>query len=163
MDSIQRFIDAQQGLDGYISFHQAYQELNSGRKLSHWIWYIFPQLKQLGFSSIAQHFGILNFKEACEYLQNTALFQNYDAITQILEQQFKRNVPILTLMHGDTDAKKLASSLTLFREAAFFLWHQNKTSTNFETLACRCDRILKDISQQGYPPCERTLNLINQS
>ncbi|KTD40420.1 DUF1810 family protein [Legionella parisiensis] len=160
MNTVQRFIKAQQGEDAYISFQQAYGELKAGSKQSHWIWYIFPQLKQLGFSSIAQHFGIVDFKEAYGYLQNKELFQNYDTITQLVEQQLKRNIPALMLMSGDTDTKKLVSSLTLFREAALFLERQGDTSQDFAALAQRCDRILKETSKQGYYPCNRTLDFV---
>ncbi|AWN75040.1 DUF1810 domain-containing protein [Legionella anisa] len=162
MSTIQRFIKAQQGQDAYISFQQAYDELKAGSKQSHWIWYIFPQLKQLGFSSIAQHFGIVDFKEACDYLQNEELFQNYDAITQLVEQQLKRKIPVLILMNGDTDTKKLVSSLTLFREAASFLEHQGDASQDFAALAQRCDRILHETAKQGYPSCKRTLDFVQE-
>ncbi|HHT0592076.1 TPA: DUF1810 family protein [Legionella anisa] len=160
MSTIQRFIKAQQGQDAYTSFQLAYDELKAGSKQSHWIWYIFPQLKQLGLSSIAQHFGIVDFKEACDYLQNKELFQNYDAITQLVEQQLKRKTPALILMNGDTDTKKLVSSLTLFREAASFLEHQGDISPNFAALAQRCDRILQETAKQGYPPCKHTLDFV---
>ncbi|QLZ69866.1 hypothetical protein FOLKNPGA_02666 [Legionella sp. PC1000] len=162
MNTIQRFIKAQQGQDAYISFQQAYDELKAGSKQSHWIWYVFPQLKQLGFSSIAQHFGIVDFKETCAYLQNEELFQNYDAISQLVEQQLKRKIPALILMNGDTDTKKLVSSLTLFREAASFLERQGDTSQDFAALAHCCDRILNETAKQGYFPCELTLDLVQE-
>ncbi|WP_131779117.1 DUF1810 family protein [Legionella bozemanae] len=162
MNTIQRFIKAQQGQDAYVSFQQAYDELKAGSKQSHWIWYIFPQLKHLGFSAIAQHFGTIDFKEACNYLQNKELFQNYNAITQLVEQQLKRKIPALILMSGDTDTKKLVSSLTLFREAASFLDRQGDTSQDFAALAQRCDRILQETAKQGYPPCKRTLDFVQE-
>lgn len=160
MSTIQHFINAQQGQDGYISFQQAYNELKAGSKQSHWIWYIFPQIKQLGFSSIAQHFGIVDFKDACDYLQSGYLFRNYEAITQLVEQQLKRKIPALILMNGEIDTKKLVSSLTLFREAALFLERQGDTSQDFAALAHCCERILTETSKQGYFPCERTLSFV---
>ncbi|WP_454781913.1 DUF1810 family protein [Legionella sp. WA2022007384] len=158
MSNIQRFIKAQQGQDMYVSFQEAYAELEAGSKQSHWIWYIFPQLKELGFSSMSQHFGVVDFKEACDYLQNEVLFGNYYAIAQLVEQQLKRKIPVLMLMHGEVDTKKLVSSLTLFREAASFLSHQGETSQNFDALVNCCDQILKETSKQGYTSCERTLS-----
>ncbi|KTD74213.1 DUF1810 family protein [Legionella tucsonensis] len=160
MSTIQRFIKAQQGQDAYISFQQAYDELKAGNKQSHWIWYIFPQLKQLGVSSIAQYFGIVDFKEACSYLQNEELFQNYDAITQLVEQQLTRKIPALILMNGNTDTKKLVSSLTLFKEAALFLERQGDESQDFTALAQCCERILEKTAKQGYPPCKLTLDFV---
>lgn len=58
MSTIQRFIKAQQGQEMYIPLQQAYEELKAGKKQSHWIWYIFPQLHQLGFSATAQFLGL---------------------------------------------------------------------------------------------------------
>ncbi|PWY55120.1 DUF1810 domain-containing protein [Legionella qingyii] len=162
MSNIQRFITAQQGQDMYVSFQQAYTELEAGSKQSHWIWHIFPQLKQLGFSSIAQHFGIVDFKEACAYLQNEALFRNYHAIAQLVEQQLKKTISVLTLMHGEVDTKKLVSSLTLFREAASFLLHQGDTSQDFAALVSCCEQILKETTKQGYAPCELTLDFVRK-
>ncbi|VEB39006.1 DUF1810 family protein [Legionella cherrii] len=74
MSTIHRFIEAQQGQNSSASFEQAYNELKAGGKQSHWIWYVFPQLKQLGFSSTAQYFGIVDFNEACAYLQKRGAF-----------------------------------------------------------------------------------------
>lgn len=161
MSNIQRFIKAQQGQEAYPSFQQAYNELKTGSKQSHWIWYIFPQLKRLGFSSIAQHFGIVDFKEACDYLQNEELFRNYDAITQLVEQQLKRKIPVLILMSGEIDTKKLVSSLTLFRETASFLLKKGDTSQDFAALASCCERILTETSKQGYFPCALTLGFVH--
>ncbi|KTD01959.1 DUF1810 domain-containing protein [Fluoribacter gormanii] len=161
MSNIQRFIKAQQSQDIYVSFQQAYTELESGSKQSHWIWYIFPQLKQLGFSSIAQHFGIVDFKEACAYLQDELLFRNYHAIAQLVKQQLK-TISVLTLMHGEIDTKKLVSSLTLFREAASFLLHHGDTSQDFAALVSCCEQILKETTKQGYAPCELTLKLVRK-
>ncbi|CAM2955214.1 Uncharacterized conserved protein [Legionella steigerwaltii] len=160
MSTIQRFIKAQQGQEMYTSFLQAYNELKAGRKQSHWIWYIFPQLKLIGFSSTAQYFGIVDFKEACDYLQNEELFQNYYAIAKLVEQQIKRKIPVETLMSGQIDAKKLVSSLTLFRASASFLLHQGDNSQDFAALVNCCDQILVETSKQGYVPCTLTLEFL---
>lgn len=159
MSTIQRFIKAQQGQEMYTPFQQAYNELRDGSKQSHWIWYIFPQLKQLGFSTTAQYFGIIDFKEACEYLHNEELFQNYYAVAQLVEQQLK-TIPVLTLMSGQLDSKKLVSSLTLFHAAASFLFHQGDTSQDFLALASCCERTLAETAKQGYFPCTLTLNFL---
>ncbi|KTC80365.1 hypothetical protein Lche_2385 [Legionella cherrii] len=160
MSTIHRFIEAQQGQNSSASFEQAYNELKAGGKQSHWIWYVFPQLKQLGFSSTAQYFGIVDFNEACAYLQNGELFQNYLKVTQLVEQQLKSKIPVLTLMNGEIDTQKLVSSLTLFRAAASFLLHQGDTSQDFAALVKCCDQILAETSKQGYFPCTRTLEAL---
>ncbi|MCW8408197.1 DUF1810 domain-containing protein [Legionella sp. PATHC035] len=160
MSTIHRFIEAQRGQNSSASFQQAYDELKAGGKQGHWIWYIFPQLKQLGFSSTAQYFGIVDFNEACAYLQNGELFQNYLTITRLVEQQLKSKIAVLTLMNGEIDTQKLVSSLTLFRAAAAFLLHQGDTSQNFAALVQCSDQILAETSKQGYLPCTRTLDFL---
>ena len=56
---LQRFLDAQEG-----SYDQALAEIRGGRKRSHWVWYIFPQITGLGMSSMAQHYSIKDLQEA---------------------------------------------------------------------------------------------------
>ncbi|KTD09077.1 hypothetical protein Lgra_2312 [Legionella gratiana] len=155
MHHIQRFIEAQQGKDLYPAYKNAYAEIKTGKKQSHWIWYIFPQLGTLGYSSTAKYFGITDLNEACEFLQNKALFKNYYEITHLVLQQLEKT-PISTLMGGTVDAQKLVSSLTLFREAASFLISQGNTTHDFIRLIACCDQIFIKIASQGYFPCEQT-------
>ena len=66
--NLQRFVDAQEGvIDGVRA------ELRRGRKTGHWMWFIFPQLKGLGFSSMAQYYGIASLGEAESYLEHPLL------------------------------------------------------------------------------------------
>ncbi len=67
-DGIQRFIEAQKR-----SYDTALEEIKRGKKRSHWMWYIFPQMKGLGHSSTAQYYGIENRKEAEKYLAHPIL------------------------------------------------------------------------------------------
>ncbi len=163
MPDIQRFIKAQQGNTSSPSYAQAYGEIKSGRKKDHWIWYIFPQLEALGHSSTAKYYGIVDLKETCDYLKNPKLFKNYLEISQLVLQQLKNKIPIRTLMNGDTDARKLTSSLTLFREASSFLLSQGNTTQDFAKLVTCCDEIFNKIAQQGYSPCERTHTIIEEA
>jgi len=87
------------------------------------------------------------------------LFQNYYAVAQLVEQQLK-TIPVLTLMSGQIDSKKLVSSLTLFHAAASFLFHQGDTSQDFLALASCCERTLAETAKQGYFPCTLTLNFL---
>lgn len=63
MYDLQRFLKAQER-----DYETALQEIRNGRKLSHWIWYIFPQVKGLGFSSTSEYYGIEDLEEAKAYL-----------------------------------------------------------------------------------------------
>ena len=105
-----RFISAQE-----LNYENALAEIKSGRKSSHWIWYIFPQLKVLGFSPTAKHYGIENLDEAKEYLSNEILREHLLEISQAL-LELKDN-DIEKIMGGEIDKVKLLSSMTLFHLA----------------------------------------------
>ena len=66
--NIQRFIDAQKGI-----YELALQEIKNGEKRSHWMWFIFPQLKSLGRSEMSEYYGISGKEEAIEYFKNPIL------------------------------------------------------------------------------------------
>jgi len=107
---LSRFIKAQE-----FNYETALAEIKSGRKISHWIWFIFPQLKDLGFSPTAKYYGIENLDEAKEYLSNELLRKNLLEISQaLLELQ---NSDIKYIMGSATDKMKLLSSMTLFHLA----------------------------------------------
>jgi len=94
------------------SYADALEEIRNGRKRGHWIWYIFPQLKGLGHSYNSDYYGIVNIKEAIEYLNHPILGKRLREITEVL----------LSLPAGKTareilggiDARKVKSSMTLF-------------------------------------------------
>lgn len=154
--SIERFIQAQQGQDFFPTYLEAYKEIAQGRKTSHWIWYIFPQLQSLGQSSTAKHYGIVDLQEACDYLQNTTLFEHYNEILHLVLKQLQ-TIPLRTLMGGSIDTYKLVSSVTLFRKAAFLLNEEGKTGQDYNELIRCCDLVLRKTADQGYPPCQHTL------
>ena len=110
MYNFKKFLDAQEG-----DYKIALAEIKSGRKTSHWIWYIFPQLKSLGRSANAQYYGIENLNEAKEYLQNEILRARLLEITQALLQL--ENNDIEYIMGSSIDKLKLQSSMTLFHLA----------------------------------------------
>ncbi|KTD54299.1 hypothetical protein Lsai_3121 [Legionella sainthelensi] len=159
MPPIRRFIEAQRGKDFYPSYQSAYAEIKAGKKRSHWIWYIFPQLATLGYSSTAKYFGIVDLNEACEFIQNKELFHNYYEIAQLILQQLEKT-PLTILMGGTVDAQKLISSLTLFRETAAVLISQGIKTQDFIRLIECCDQIFIKILNQGYFPCEETRLLV---
>lgn len=68
--NIQRFIDAQKGI-----YELALQEIKNGEKRSHWMWFIFPQMKSLGRSEMSEYYGISGKEETIEYFNDTVLKQ----------------------------------------------------------------------------------------
>lgn len=105
---MERFLKAQE--KQYI---QALAEIKNGRKSSHWIWYIFPQLEELGRSSTAKYYGIKNIDEAKEYISHPLLRERLIEISEALIDNDRPAVDIL----GHTDAMKVRSCMTLFHIA----------------------------------------------
>lgn len=108
--TLQRFLDAQQE-----DYGQALAEVKNGKKRSHWIWYIFPQLKGLGMSYNSQYYGISGREEAKAYLEHPVLGARLREITKALLDQYDVSVQKI---FGSLDAMKVLSSMTLFREVA---------------------------------------------
>lgn len=109
MSDLTRFLDAQ-----FSTWPAALAELKEGRKTTHWMWFIFPQLKSLGRSATAQHFGIEDLSEARDYLAHPVLGERLtEAARALLAHRGQTAEAIL----GPIDALKLRSSATLFREA----------------------------------------------
>lgn len=77
--NLSRFIEAQK-----MDYQLALSEVKNGRKLSHWIWYIFPQLQGLGRSDLSHYYGITNRAEAEAYISNKQLNDNIREITTAL-------------------------------------------------------------------------------
>ena len=136
---LQRFITAQeQSYDGY---KQALSEMQQGRKTSHWIWYIFPQIKGLGHSYMSNYYGISCLEEAQEYLSNEVLSARLREITNaLLSHKEKTSKEIL----GDVDSWKVRSCMTLFD-------------------AVCPDNIFREVLNQFYDgkSCQRTLRKLN--
>lgn len=105
-DGIQRFIEAQKR-----SYDTALEEIKRGKKRSHWMWYIFPQMKGLGHSSTAQYYGIENRKEAEKYLAHPILGSRLLEISKEL-LKLESNDPRAIM--GEPDNWKLKSCMTLF-------------------------------------------------
>jgi uncharacterized protein (DUF1810 family) len=109
--NLQRFIDAQDRI-----FETALAELRSGRKRSHWMWFVFPQLAGLGHSPTAQYYGIASLGEARAYLEHPLLGDRLrQCVEALLPWAGKRTSEKIL---GPIDALKLRSSLTLFDQVA---------------------------------------------
>jgi uncharacterized protein (DUF1810 family) len=107
---LQRFVEAQSPV-----FAQAIEELRAGRKRSHWMWFIFPQLAGLGSSSMAERFAISGREEAIAYLQHTTLGPRLRLAAETVIQVSGRSVDEI---FGYPDNLKFRSSMTLFAQAA---------------------------------------------
>ena len=114
MADLSRFLTAQN--EGTPStFDRALNELKNGRKRSHWIWFVLPQLRCLGRSATAIHFGIKDLEEARAYLADPVLRERLEQVIAVLAEQLERpDQSLRKLMGKPIDATKTISSLTLF-------------------------------------------------
>lgn len=109
-DPLDRFVQAQAR-----DYAQALQELRDGRKRTHWIWYVLPQLRDLGRSQMAREYGIADRSEAAAYIAHLLLGARLvDCVDAVLAHAGRRPEDIL----GEVDALKFRSCLTLFAEVA---------------------------------------------
>lgn len=134
--NLDRFIKAQEH-----NYEIALEEIRRGKKSTHWIWYIFPQIKGLGFSENSNYYGISSLDEAREYLNNPILKDRlFEICNSLLNHRGKDIYSII----GRIDAVKLKSSMTLFD----LVYPQN---------------IFKEILTEFYQGqlCKNTLKLLN--
>lgn len=103
---LQRFIEAQAGI-----YEIALREIQSGKKRSHWMWFIFPQLKGLGRSSTSMYYGLDGIEETREYLNDSILGTRLKNITKALLMLSDSNP---YSVFGSPDDMKLRSCMTLF-------------------------------------------------
>jgi len=105
-NKLERFLDAQEK-----DFFNALNEIKKGKKLTHWIWYIFPQLEGLGKNEYAVFYGIKNVDEAEEYLNHPILGKRLIEIcSELLNLEHKTSNQIF----GSPDDLKVRSCMTLF-------------------------------------------------
>lgn len=110
MYQLERFVAAQEGV-----YQQVVNELSAGRKRSHWMWFIFPQLAGLGSSAIAQHYAISGLAEARAYLAHPVLgarLRECSALVLAVQGATVHGI------FGSPDNMKFHSSMTLFAQAA---------------------------------------------
>ena len=125
INSLERFLEAQEH-----KYDIALKEIRAGKKRTHWMWYIFPQLRGLGRSQMAYAYGINGLEEAKAYLNHPVLSAQLIEICEALLEH--KNGDIEDIL-GDIDAMKLRSSMTLF---AFI---SEKNSVFFQVLECFYD------------------------
>ena len=106
---LQRFVDAQESI-----YETVIDELTNGRKRSHWMWFVFPQLRELGHSPTALHYGISSRDEARAYLAHEVLGPRLRECSRLVAQIDGRSIEEIL---GWPDNLKLRSSMTLFARA----------------------------------------------
>ncbi|OSC29310.1 calpastatin [Mycobacterium vulneris] len=106
---LKRFVDAQEPVYGDVV-----DELRAGRKRSHWMWFVFPQLRGLGGSAMAARFGIASLEEAGAYLRHELLGPRLRECSRLVTAVHGRSIGQI---FGSPDDLKLCSSMTLFARA----------------------------------------------
>ena len=106
--NLERFISAQQS-----AYQTALRELKDGKKQSHWMWYIFPQIQGLGFTEMSKKYSLKDLNEATEYLQHRTLGPRLILISTALLGMETNDAH---QVFGSPDDLKLKSSMTLFSQ-----------------------------------------------
>ena len=128
MHDLERFHKAQEPI-----YEAALAELRAGAKHTHWMWFIFPQLRSLGYSDRSKYFGIEDAEEARAYLDDAVLGPRLLACANaVLEHDGKSAAAIM----GEVDAQKMRSSATLFLCAGGGATFQDILDTFFEGQPC---------------------------
>lgn len=107
---LERFVSAQESV-----WPRVLRELGAGAKASHWMWFVFPQLRGLGRSEVARHYGIASLEEAAAYWRHPLLGPRLAECTVLMLAVPERSA--LQIL-GHPDDLKFASSMTLFERAA---------------------------------------------
>jgi len=138
--TLDRFTEAQD-----LHWYQVVEELAAGHKQTHWMWFVFPQLRGLGSSRLAHYFGLADSKEAAEYWDNDLLGDRLRSCIEILLGLPKGAKP--EKVFGKIDAMKLRSCMTIFA---------NVSSED--------ERIVEVLARYfGSERCQLTLDIINNS
>jgi uncharacterized protein (DUF1810 family) len=109
---LERFVDAQNPV-----YARVLSELHAGRKQSHWMWFIFPQIEGLGYSAMAQRYAIVSLQEATSYLNHPLLGPRLRECTQLVNAVHDKSIESIL---GRPDNMKFHSSMTLFAQASLF-------------------------------------------
>lgn len=161
MKSLDRFRQAQDA--PHAGFADALDELRAGRKSSHWIWYVFPQLAGLGRSSTAIYYGLDGADEAAAYLRDPVLGERLITSAAVVRAHLATPSPVRLddLMGSGIDALKLVSCMTLFEHVAKAL-HAAERRPEFAAMAEHAEAILGSAAAQGYGRCAFTENVLRR-
>ena len=152
--TLDRFVEAQ---DQYDTYEKALEEIRNGKKVGHYMWFIFPQLKGLGFSLTSDYYGLRGIDEVLLYYRNNALRNRLLKLTNIV---YNLDVSNIEDVFGETDSLKLKSCMTVFEYVQDLLF----TEPNMFRLVLdkhfkgnRCDYTLQEIDKYA----QKHLNLKN--
>ncbi len=134
-----------EALDGAVA------EIGAGRKRTHWMWFVFPQLAGLGSSPTAQHYAIADADEALAFLLDPELGAGYRRAVTATHERVVVHGQDVSALFGFPDDRKLVSSLTLFGSVA-----RRSGRPDLAELATMCDDILDAARRQDLPACAHT-------
>ncbi len=156
-ESLDRFREAQDA--SHAGFAAALRELQAGRKTSHWIWYVFPQLAGLGQSSTAAYYGLAGADEAADYLRDRVLGDRLVMATALVQTHLAhskaRRPRLEALMGSRIDGLKLVSCMTLFQHVAKALYAVDP-QPRFAAMAEHAEKVLAAAAADGYGRCAYT-------
>ena len=127
----------------------ALDEIRAGRKTTHWVWYVFPQVEGLGTSLMNQIFSISTIIDAQRFLSDDIVGTNFELILDAAVHHLETGSSLANLMNGDE--YKFVSCITLMQRLA-------DTPTVIELTS----RAQQQIGNQGYPPCHTTLRWLDE-
>jgi len=153
MSALNRFIEAQNAARS--GFDAALSELRAGQKRSHWIWYVFPQLRGLGSSPMADFYGIDDLSEAEAYRRDPVLRSRMLLAASAVRDQLRAQIPLASLMAADIDAIKLVSSMTLFAGVARRV-NEGEAADDCLRIAAVAEEILDAAAREGHGRCAFT-------
>jgi len=140
--------------DGYnLDFDHALSEINGGQKHSHWMWFIFPQIAELG-SSPAAAYAIRSRAEAEAFLRDPVLGPAYQRLVDAVRAQVVDHGVTVRNLFGRPDDQKLVSSLTLFSGIAADLGDE------WASMAAQANDVLDRAAEQGLPSCAATQHFL---
>ena len=154
---LHRFLRAQDDGDSLTS---AMSELEAGRKVTHWIWWVFPQVAGLGLSPTSVRYALTGHAEACAYLAHDLLRGRLAAAMAAVHTQLTgpNKRPLDRLMGSEVDARKLVSSMTLFAEVmSDAAVRELPDVLEMQAMAVA---ILAVARAARYPACEHTLRVL---
>ena len=129
-------------------FDVALSEIGRGRKQSHWVWYVFPQIPGLGRSAMNTRFAVPRFEAAQSFLLDGTTGPNFHTILAAVSKQLSSGVELASLMQGDQ--RKFVSSVTLMAAAA--------SAAGLDEVGGLARSVLEQASRQGFEPCRQTLD-----
>jgi uncharacterized protein (DUF1810 family) len=155
MFDLARFREAQDRRPG---FADALAELRAGAKTGHWIWYVFPQLRGLGRSPVAERYGLDGLEEAVAYLDDPVLAERLAAATAAVRAHVatpEHQARLARVMGSEIDALKLVSCLTLFSHVSRAA-QARRPRPALAVLTDDAEAILAAAGKQGYDRCAFT-------